>query len=431
MMTKRIVLIDLEKFNVKWLLYIVLYFSLFYRFLCDYLGVPSAARFLIDFILIFLLFVAIVNKKKINSVQKKIIQFLCVFFLYSFITYLLNYQSSIYLLYGFFFQYRYYLFFVLCIIFFNEKDVEHCLKGIDVLFYLNTIFVFIQYFEYGLFGDYLGGIFGYEQGCNAYLNSFLVVVLVIEGFNYLNKHGKLSSIILKLFISLSIAAIAELKIFFIEFIILMLFAIFFTGFSWKKVLISVLAVVGLISGYAVFSGMYSYAGDFLNIDTWIKLSTSSGYSSGYSGTGEVNRLTFISVINDRILTTPFQRMLGLGLGNCSFSGSAIFNTPFYKLYSSLRYEWFTSSHLYLEQGYIGIFLFLGFFVNVIYWAQRLKKNLKERNIVCYYAQTISIIAFILFIYNNSLTSESGFLLYFMVSLPFIKMKTISRNQASL
>ena len=90
----------------------------------------------------------------------------------------------------------------------------------------------------------------------------------------------------------------------------------------------------MVVGYVIFSKMYYYADAFLKFESWIQIATASGYSAGYSGiTGETNRLTFITFMNERFLLSPIEKLFGLGLGNCSFSTLSIFNTPFYKRYN--------------------------------------------------------------------------------------------------
>ena len=81
----------------------------------------------------------------------------------------------------------------------------------------NVIFVLIQYYALGLFQDNIGGIFGVERGCNGILNVYLCIV-VAWGLNlYLAKEGRLSGLLLTVLSALLIAAVAELKFFFVEF----------------------------------------------------------------------------------------------------------------------------------------------------------------------------------------------------------------------
>ena len=412
------------KIKTKCILTFALLFSLLYRFFVDYLHVFSACRYLIDLSLFILVVMTYRHRKKMNRTQKELYRFVLVYYVYCLVTYFFNFQSPVFFVYGSIYQFRYYVFAMLCLIWYQKKDVEKISSYIDVLFYINAMITFYQYFVKGIIGDYLGGLFGSVQGCNAYSNMLLIVVLTISGMKYLEKKEKTIVFGLKLAICFAIAAFAELKFFFVEFLILIIFAVFFTGFSWKKFALSIVAFIALVGGFTVFTNTYSYGKDFLNINVWIQLATSGGYSGGYGGIGEVNRLTFASVIVQRFLNTPLKMLFGLGLGNCSYSSISIFNTPFYEMNYSSRYEWFTSSHTLLEQGWVGFAFYIMFFILFFVKAVRELKKQGADRAACYTAEIMAVMGFVLMIYNNSLTMESGFLFYFAAMLPFIKSSRI-------
>lgn len=415
-------IIDLRRFKVKWLIYFVLFYSLFFRFATDYLHIPSSSRYVIDFCLLCACVVFLKGKNKFRQTQKVICIFIVLYYVYCFITYFLNYQSLIYLAYGTVFRFRYYLFTILCMALLDKTDAKRLLNALCKLFYINALIIVYQYFVEHLRGDYLGGIFGNIRGCNGYLNIFLICVITIEVFHYLNsswvQKRKPYSLMLKLFIAVLIAAVAELKFFFVEVIVLLIFAVIFTGFSWKKLFITLLVSSGLAIGFSVFSIVYTYGADFLDLNLWIELASSGAYSSGYSGTGEVNRLTFASVISDRFFTSETKKLFGMGLGNCSNSSISIFNTPFYETYGRIRYDWFTSSATLLEQGWLGMCFYVGFFLLIFYLAGKAKKNAGEDLLFCYMSQALSVISVMLMLYNNSMTLESGFIVYFILTIPF-------------
>ena len=301
------------KIRAKSILTFALFFSLFYRFFVDYIHVFSACRYLIDLCLIIMIVLTFKYKKKMSRPQKNILRFVVAYYLYCFITYFFHFESLIFLSYGSIYRFRYYVFALLCLVWYQRKDTDKICGYIDILFYINAAITFFQYFFQGIYGDYLWGLFGNEQGCNAYSNVFLIVTLTISGIKYLEKKEKTTVFLLKLAVCFAIAVFAELKFFFIEFMILIIFAIFFTGFSRKKMFLVVGATIALVGGFTAFANMYSYGRDFLSIDSWIKLATSGGYSAGYSGVGEVNRLTFATVIIQSFLNTPLEQLIGLDI----------------------------------------------------------------------------------------------------------------------
>lgn len=412
--------ISLTHFKIKYFIYIAIFFSVFYRTFCDFLGAPSAIRYIIDICILIALVEDIAKPHGgMNKYKTTIRNYTLLFLLISVLTYLLVYQSVVYCIYGIVFRFRYYFFSYLLIRYFTREDIDFFVNFFEKLFYVNVVAIAVEYIAFGLYGDYLGGIFGITQGCNGYLNIFLVVSVTISIIKFLNKQEKLKYLIIKIVLTFGIASIAELKFFFAEFIVLLLFTIFFTGFSWKKLGISIISIAGFVVGYIVFSRMYSYADSFLNIDSWIKVSTSGGYAAGYSGFGEFNRLTFLQVANARFLKSTFSKMIGLGIGNCGFSSIELFNTPFYKTYSGLRYQWFTSAHLYLEQGWLGIIGFIGYFALVFICSNRKDSKSFEYRTYNYLSKALSILGVLFFLYNNSLTTEAGFMFYLFLMANFV------------
>ena len=407
---------NLRHFKAKNLLIFAFAFSIVYRFLCDYLGMPSAFRYIIDFCLLLCLIISgpAVSKTSRHPISRYIV----IYLVYCCIAYILHYQSPVYFLYGLVFYFRYYLFFILFIANFKEKDAYNCLQFVYGLFYVNAFICLLQYFVFGFYGDNLGGIFGFVQGCNGYLNVYLIVTLSISLYYYLNHRENIWQFIIKIIICLGIASVAELKFFFIEFLAIVLFSVMFTGFSWKKLWIILSSGIAVIGGVYLISRLYPYFISFLNVNTWLDLSTSGSYASGYGGVGQVNRLTFVTVLNSNFLVTDLLRLTGLGIGNCAFSSIPLFNTPFYERFSRIRYQWFTSAHTYLEQGWIGILLYLGFFV-FIFLLGRKKRKEGSSPLFCFLSQGMCIISLLIFLYNNTLTMESGFLIYFIIGLPFI------------
>ena len=115
-----------------------------------------------------------------------------------------------------------------------------------------------------------------------------------------------------------------------------------------------------------------------------------------------------------------DRIFGLGLGNCDTSAFSMFNSVFYSQHKSLHYTWFTAPMVYLETGYIGLALYLTFFVACFLGA--LKKYLKGdgNKIYCEMTMILSIIYCIVAFYNASLRYEAGYMLYFTLALPYMR-----------
>ena len=55
-------------------------------------------------------------------------------------------------------------------IIFDQDDINDIFKFLNLMFYINTIIMFIQFGALGYKQDNLGGIFGVETGCNGYIH---------------------------------------------------------------------------------------------------------------------------------------------------------------------------------------------------------------------------------------------------------------------
>lgn len=276
----------------------------------------------------------------------------------------------------------------------------------------------VQFFAFDLRGDFLGGFFGTEKGCNGYLNVFMAVIVIKAIVYYLSKKESLLYCILICASSLVVAALAELKFFFVEFIVILFVALFISETSLRKILIFAIGLVIIVVGASILTFLSPHFANFLSIDYIIE-STSTG---GYASNEQLNRLTTIPIISEEILTTPSMKWFGLGLGNCDTANFEFLKTPFYFDYIHLRYNWFSTSFLYLETGFIGLIFFFGFFLLVgIKSFLMAKKDYLNRP---YYQMALiaAVVCVMIAIYNASLRTEAGYLIYFMLALPLIIKK---------
>ena len=175
----------------------------------------------------------------------------------------------------------------------------------------------------------------------------------------LSKKEKLISLLLKLFASFFIGALSELKFFYIEFIVILCIVTLITKFTWKKVLVIVLGLIGMIVGVSILIRIFpEYVGQF----TFELLYESAASDKGYTSSGDINRLSAISTISKYLFTERYQFFIGYGLGNCDLSSISVFNTAFYERHSDVNYNWFSHAFMYLETGYIGLILYIILFI---------------------------------------------------------------------
>jgi O-antigen ligase len=190
----------------------------------------------------------------------------------------------------------------------------------------------------------------------------------------------------------------------------------FTKFSWRKLLLILAAALLLAVTSAVLTTIYGER----NALTWeriILLLTTENYASKE----DLSRFSALPTVSREFLNTFPQKLFGLGLGNCDTSSFAICNTPFFKRYSDLHYNWFSSSFLLLETGYFGLVLFLLFFILCFALALRRKKQ-GGNQLFCQLSIIMSLICIVLTFYNCSLRMDVAYLAYFTLALPFINRK---------
>lgn len=403
--------------KTKELLSVILYFALFWGIVHDMLSLPGALVFITDFMLVSTGVLYLVKGAKLSR-RTSLSAFIGIYFIYLLSAYILNFQSIFYFLFGFRHSFRYYIFFLLCINLFKGKDVDSFWNLLTKLFYINAVIMIVQYYILGYSQDFLGGIFGTAQGCNGGLNIFLVVIIsrtLVRGFMKLEKT---SICVLHCIICFYLSALSELKAFYVEFLIILLICFLITDFSARKLYIAVGAVFALLVGVALLEKLFPMFAGFFSYGEIMRIMSHSGYSSADS----VNRLTFINYFNRTVMDTPIKQFLGLGLGNCEISSIAIFNTPFAEMYGWMKYHWLSAPTIYLEQGLIGLIFYFLFFVLVIISAFKLmKRKFIEYEMFCFVTVLASMCC-VLSIYNSSMRTEAGYIVYFALSTPFIVSK---------
>ncbi|XZH07168.1 hypothetical protein ACSW93_11775 [Clostridium perfringens] len=398
----------------------ILFFPFLFAIFEQLFHIPNLERYLIDICWMVLFLKMFLSKNCNISKQSKILKkWIICFLVFTAVTYLFQYQSIFYYIWGVRNNFRFYIFFFGCIAYLKIKNIESYLELLDKIFYINFIISLFQYFILGIRQDFLGGIFGVEAGCNGYLNIFQVIIISKSIIYYLNKKETLFKCVIKCSMALVIAACAELKFFFIEFIIIVILAILVTKFTWRKIVIIIATIIGVSLGISLLIHIFPNFKEVMSIQGLLESASSD---KGYTSSGDMNRLTAITISNKLFLKTYIMRILGLGLGNCDHSNFDFLNTPFYKAYNLLHYDWLSTSYIYLEMGIIGLTFFFGFFV-IIYLiiTTRIKKN----NINIVYAQLAKIIAvmcIVIGIYNSTLRTEAAYMLYFILAIPFLNNK---------
>jgi O-antigen ligase len=102
-------------------------------------------------------------------------------------------------------------------------------------------------------------------------------------------------------------------------------------------------------------------------------------------------------------------------------------SPFYGVYGSTNYVWFSTSFLVLETGLVGFVLYCMFFVTVLIEAHKKQKNGEADAALCQMSMVMAIMSLFFVVYNVSMRTESAYLVYFILALPFIKGRIPARH----
>ena len=387
----------------------------FLNFLQDFLHLPGLVKYTLDIAWFGVLVCMLLMKEQL--VYKKTLPILAVilgYVIYVSVVYVFRYQSIFYFLWGIRNNVRYFVAFLIFVHFLDKEDVQFCLRLIDVLFAVHIAVSLVQFFFMGYKWDYLGGIFGTELGCNGHSMILITVVTIKSLLMYMHGLESLGICLLKCSASFVIAAMAELKFFFVLFAVILVAAAVFTRFSAKKVLLIVtVSLVVFVAGNvftAIWGGEHA-----LSFERIIELATSTNYSSEK----DLGRFTAIPIISETILIDVPKNLFGLGLGNCDTSSFAICNSSFYQAHSYLNYDWLSSAFCFIETGYVGMSIVLLFFVIVMLCAIHLKKRNTGDEMLAEMAIVMCIVCVALFFYNSSLRTDIGYVAYFVLALPFV------------
>lgn len=406
-----------RKNHAEWFIWVLILLPFFFGLLNGFLGLPWAIRYSMDVAWVWLVVIMLRHK---GSLQGKgvtgLLVWIVLFLIYTLLVYLVQYQSGLYYLWGFRNNFRRYAAFFAFVAFLKPRDVEDYFSFFDKLFWVNVIVSIYQFIVLEVNQDFLGGIFGIENGVNGYTNIYFVIIITRAVVRYMEKRESAKTCFSKCIVALLVAALAELKFFFVEIILIIVLAILFTNFTWRKFIIVAGGVAAVFSFAALLSLIFPIFSDFLSMEFFWETATSD---KGYTSSGDLNRLTAIPRINELWLKNWPQRLFGLGLGNCDTSSFAIVNTPFYEQYGHMHYTWMTYAMTYLETGYVGLIFYFGFFVLVYLGIEKIER--RSEGVVksnCRTAKIVAILCIIISVYNSSMRHEAAYMAYFVLAIPF-------------
>lgn len=400
----------------EWLILVVLVFPFLFGTLFEIIGLPSFVRFTIDAVLVYFLVLFIYNKSV--TVGRHIVPILwmvAIFFTYTLVVYCFNFQSPFYYIWGLRNNFRFYVAFLVFALFITEEYANSIFKVFEFLFWANIIVSLVQFIFMGIDKDDLGGLFGSTGSTNAYTLVFFIIVISRSLLATFEGKENPMYCVFKCVMSLIVAAMAEMKFYYLVFIFLVFLASVLTRFSKRKLFLWLASTVAVIFGSIFLTYIFEEFDNFLSLGKIWEYATSEHYSSQ----NDINRLSAIATLMENYITEPLQQIFGMGLGNCDLSELSIFDSAFHQKYEFLHYSWFSSAIMFLENGFVGIAIYISFFVICL---KRAVSNLKARvgnKLFCQLTVIMAIMCVVLFFYNSSLRIESGYMVYFVLALPFM------------
>ena len=397
----------------------IIYFAIAERLLMG-LGVPSFSIYIIDVINFLLFLNLLIDRRKANFSIYILIY--AIFIVIGVISAIPNYRvwggapfSTIIEVRNII---RFPIFFISCALYLKDNHIEHIFKVLTCIFYINFFLILYQYITYhpaGVWtrGDFLNGLFWTSVGGNTFVNALNIIIVGYWWCKWSLKKCSIWKFIIPFALSLAIAALIELKAFFVEIVILYLWYQFIHRKSGeefiKSLMITVFMIVFAMFMLQIMFREYPWFRETMTLSGIINLVTDS---SGYTGNNDLNRLNAVSIISKTIFNKDFGNILiGIGLGNGSTYSILGNYTTFFRLYSNLNYSWFSYSYTFVQCGIIGLTLY---FFSFFYLLKK-KKNKSYKLL----SQLMIIISIMLLFYNETLKTDAGYFIYFAIARGFI------------
>lgn len=377
-----------------------------------------------------ILLVGVLIKKKNGISQNKDLKFfnftLLLYVLFAIIGVIVNFSNIALHLWSFRSYFSTILFFIGCVSFEHSNSIQF----LDKLIWLNFIICIIEVLL-GYRQDWIGGVYGVTRGqVNGPLNILLIIVVSRAIVQYINKEILTKNIIFVVVSSLIIATFAELKIFYVELAIIFAIASLVTKFSFKKLILIIVGTIGILVAIRVTLSIFPEMDRniFTPAFMWRYLTNSGGYVGQFAhDAGDVNRLAFwdkcVALFNNK-----FEFLFGFGLGNCDQIEMLALKSKIYMQYGQLHYYMFPLPMILLQQGVIGMILYIMLYIAIfvaVFRKYKTENNLSKSQMQM--TLVLCVMAFIINIYDTSLVGKGGYLFFYILSLPFINNMSQKRS----
>lgn len=408
-------------FTTSKMIWLILIITSFGGLLISTFHVPNFIYYCADLLNILLLFFACRKLKVVRGVTsaRPLIIIFWLFVLNTAIGIIGNGVPIILALWGVRNVFRYIVFFISCVILLEAEDIFKFESILPKIYIFNVALVLIQYFILGLKGDFIGGIFGTNQGCNGALTIFLNIALAHFVSKYLYGVLKLGYLGIYAVLYFMVAALSETKGNYVFFVMIVAMSVILIKKSFKTLTITITAVFALFVGAYLlnryFPGSLNFLVDWQEANAYMDAS--------YFGTATFTRNAALSTANELFFKDNLWLYLfGYGMGACDMS--SYFVSPFYQNYGYMNYRQYGSAMTVLQNGYIGLILYFLFFAMIIIIAFWQKSKLNNQHDKAILSATCCISMFaIMDSFYASLYIDAAYWLFLTLAFPFIIIKS--------
>ena len=190
--------------------------------------------------------------------------------------------------------------------------------------------------------------------------------------------------------------------------------------SVRMIFLILIGIIGMLGGIYLFMKLNPervFLLSFKNILEYL------GFNNGNTGVYKISRIKVFSQLGNSFFRNDIKKWIfGYGLGNCST------HSEFYNLYQDLQYTYFSSSSVFLETGFLGVFVNLGVIVTgmiLSLWGKRFITDKKDKAWLDI-SFTINVIMVLMFFYNTTLRDTyTAFFAGVVLAIPYIILKNKS------
>lgn len=242
----------------KRFVYAQLFFCSFYKLLISDFGFPTVLNYVTDILTIASLFYAVIetHKCKTKVFWGPTLIAIASFVVICFISAVSGGQSVLLSAWAIRNYFRLFVFFYSSVVLLDIDDLKIITKASALIYVLNILLGTFQGFVLNLGTDSISGLFGTESGGNAGMALLITAATTFSVFGFVNDQIRALPVLAIVVSSCFIAAIADLKVFFIELVVLLLMVVILNKPKLKGLLAVVVFPVVLTLAITYFYSVW-------------------------------------------------------------------------------------------------------------------------------------------------------------------------------